>query len=95
MGVLSIKIRIGDREYPMKVDEREEELLRNAGRLLNEKLRTFKESYQIDDKQDLMAMVAFDGMVQNLKLSQENILRSWKNKSQKQIFLNEFKNCPL
>jgi len=67
MGILSIKIRIGDKDYPMKVDESEEETLRAAGRLLNEKLKTFKEQYHIEDRQDLMAMVAFDSVVQKIK----------------------------
>jgi cell division protein ZapA len=67
MGILSIKIRIGDRDYPMKVEESEEETLRAAGRLLNEKLKTFKEQYNIEDRQDLMAMVAFDSLVQKIK----------------------------
>lgn len=67
MGVISIKIKIGEREYPMKVDENEEELLRKAGRLLNEKLKTFKEQYHIEDRQDLLAMVAFDTLVQQQK----------------------------
>ena len=60
MGDLSIKIKIGDREYPMKVKPEEEERVRLAGKLLNEKLKTFKEHFKIDDKQDLLSMVAFD-----------------------------------
>lgn len=67
MGILSIKIRIGDRDYPMKVDENEEEVLRTAGRLLNETLKAFKDQYQIEDRQDLLAMVAFDSLVQKIK----------------------------
>jgi cell division protein ZapA len=67
MGILSIKIRIGDRDYPMKVDESEEEILRTAGKALNEKLKAFKEQYQIEDRQDLLAMVAFDSIVQQFK----------------------------
>jgi len=67
MAILSIKIRIGDREYPMKVNETEEEVLRMAGRALNEKLKSFKELYHTDDRQDLLAMVAFDSLLQKLK----------------------------
>ena len=74
MGILSIKIRIGDRDYPMKVEENEEETLRVAGRLLNEKLKLFKEQYHIEDRQDLMAMVAFDSLVQKLKNQQDRSL---------------------
>lgn len=78
MGILSIKIRIGDRDYPMKVDESEEEILRTAGKALNEKLKTFKEQYQIDDRQDLLAMVAFDSIVQQMK--QDNLSNNVENR---------------
>lgn len=71
MGELSIKIKIGDREYPMRVNPSEEERLRLAGRILNEKLKTFRESFGIDDKQDLLAMVAFDCMAEKIKSEKE------------------------
>ena len=72
MGELSIKIRIADREYPMTVPPADEERLRIAGRLINEKLKVFKETFGIDDKQDLLAMVAFDSMVERLKSENSN-----------------------
>ena len=64
MEELSIKIKIAEREYPMKVKRDEEEKVRAAGKLINEKLRLYKEQFGIDDKQDLLAMVAFDSVVQ-------------------------------
>lgn len=67
MDLLSIKIKIGDREYPMKVKPDEEARVRNAGKIINEKLRTYGEKFGIDDKEDLLAMVAFDAMVAKLK----------------------------
>ena len=64
MEELSIKIKIAEREYPMKVRRDEEEKVRAAGKLINEKLKHYKEQFGIDDKQDLLAMVAFDTVVQ-------------------------------
>jgi cell division protein ZapA len=64
MEELSIKIKIAEREYPMKVKRDEEEKVRAAGKLINEKLKHYKEQFGIDDKQDLLAMVAFDSVVQ-------------------------------
>ena len=61
---LSIKIKIAEREYPMKVKRNEEEKVRAAGKLINEKLKYCREQFGIDDKQDLLAMVAFDCLVQ-------------------------------
>ena len=68
MNKLSIKIKISDREYPMKVDPADEESIRRAGKVINERLRSYKEKFGIDDKQDLLAMVAFDSTVEKLKV---------------------------
>ena len=45
MSELSIKIRIAEREYPMRVKEEEEERLRIVGKLLNERLKFFKDQF--------------------------------------------------
>lgn len=66
MDELSIKIRIADREYPMKVKRSDEERVRTAGRLINEKLKSYREQFGLDDKQDLLAMTAFDCLVEKL-----------------------------
>lgn len=67
MAELSIKLRIGNREYPMKVKAEDEERIRRAGKALNEKIKSYREQFGIDDHQDLMAMVAFDSMVEKMK----------------------------
>lgn len=71
MAELSIKIRIADREYPMKVDASDEERIRTAGRIINERLKAYKDSFGIDDKQDLLSMVAFDCMVDKLRADEK------------------------
>lgn len=71
MSDLPIKIRIADRDYPMRVNVQDEERLRAAGRQLSEKLREFREQYGIQDKQDLLAMVALTTMADQLKVSKE------------------------
>ncbi len=68
MDKLSIKVKISDREYPMKVDPVDEENIRRAGKIINESLKSYREKFGIDDKQDLLAMVAFDSTVEKLKL---------------------------
>lgn len=67
MAELSIKIRIGNREYPMRVKAEDEERIRRAGKLLNEKIKNYQNQFGIDDTQDLAAMVAFDCLVEKLK----------------------------
>ena len=66
MEDLSIKIKIAEREYPMKVKRHEEEKVRAAGKIINEKLKYYREQFGIDDKQDLLAMVAFDCLIDKM-----------------------------
>lgn len=70
MDTLSIKIKIGDREYPMKVKVEDEAKIRRAGKLINEKLKKYREEFGLDDRQDLLAMVAFDCMVETMELNE-------------------------
>lgn len=72
MENLSIKIKIGDREYPMKVKPEEEQRVRHASKRINEKLRAYREQLGIDDKEDLLAMVAFDCLVSLMKNEQQS-----------------------
>ena len=72
MENLSIKIKIGDREYPMKVRPEEEQRVRNASKQINEKLRVYREQFGIDDKEDLLAMVAFDCLVSLMKNEEQS-----------------------
>ena len=72
MEDLSIKIKIADREYPMKVKPEDEERVRKAGKNINERIRSYRERFGIDDKQDLLAMVAFDCLVDKMEMEEKN-----------------------
>jgi cell division protein ZapA len=72
MEELSIKIKIADREYPMKVKRVDEERVRMAGKLINEKLKSYREQFGIDDKQDLLSMVAFDCLIDKMASEETN-----------------------
>jgi cell division protein ZapA len=72
MDELSVKIKIADREYPMKVKRLEEERVRAAGKIINEKIKQYRDKFGIDDKQDLLAMVAFDCVVDKMA-EEENL----------------------
>ena len=67
MEELSINVKIADREYPMKVDAEDEERIRLAGKKINEKIKLYRDQFGIDDKQDLLAMVAFDSLYEKLQ----------------------------
>ena len=56
MGDISIKINIADRVYPLRVTVEEEEVIRHAAKLINEKIKELQENYAVRDKQDLLSM---------------------------------------
>ncbi|AMQ54778.1 cell division protein ZapA [Algoriphagus sanaruensis] len=72
METLAIRVKIGDREYPMRVKPQDEAKIRHAGKLINEKLRRYKAEFGLDDSTDLLAMVAFDCMVESLETNEVN-----------------------
>jgi cell division protein ZapA len=55
---LSIKLNIGNRQYPLSINRDEEEQIRKAATLINERIRHFKDNYAVRDMQDLVAMAA-------------------------------------
>ncbi len=56
MGEISIKITIADRIYPLKVSTEEEEIVRRAAKIINERIKDYQENYAVRDKQDLLSM---------------------------------------
>ncbi|WP_162342084.1 MULTISPECIES: cell division protein ZapA [Cyclobacterium] len=70
MDTLSIRIKIGDREYPMKVKADEEARIRRVGKLINDKIKKYREEFGLEDRQDLLAMVSFDCMVESMELNE-------------------------
>ena len=53
---LSIKLHVANRIYPMKIERKSEEFIRNAIKTIEERLKFYEENYAIKDKQDLLAM---------------------------------------
>jgi len=55
-GKLSIRVNIAERYYPLKVDRSDEEKIRKAVKLINEKVLGYKARYVSKDVQDWLAM---------------------------------------
>ncbi len=70
MESLSIKIKISDRIYPMKVQPEDETFVRAASKILAERIQGYQKKLGIHDHQDLLAMVAFDCLVGYLKVQE-------------------------
>ena len=56
MDKLSIKLHVANRIYPMKIERKSEEFIRNAIKQIEGRLKFYEENYAIKDKQDLLAM---------------------------------------
>ena len=56
MDKLSIKLHIANRIYPMKIERKSEEYIRDAVKKIEERLKFYEDNYAIKDKQDLLAM---------------------------------------
>ena len=83
MSELTIKINILGREYPIKVTVEEEDKFKEANLLVEEKVKLFRDTFKINDNQDLLAMVAFDAVVD--KLNSRVALDDEKEKSSEQL----------
>lgn len=57
---LSIKVNIADRYYPLRVTPEQEEIVRQASRLINEKLKSFQQQFGVRDKQDMLSMTVLE-----------------------------------
>ena len=71
MEELSIRIKVGDMEYSMKIKPEEEEGLRRAGRVINDKIKAYRDQFGMIDSNYMMGMIALDAMA-NKFLAEEN-----------------------
>lgn len=57
---VSIKVNVADRVFPLTVNIDEEEKIRKAAKLINNKIQYYKESFEIKDKDVLLSMVGLE-----------------------------------
>lgn len=71
MEELSISVAIAERPYKLTIAKIEEETVRKAAKLINEKVKEFSRTYAFKDHQDLIAMIALQFTTQFLNLDKE------------------------
>lgn len=64
---LSIKVNVADRYYPLKIDRKDEEKIRTAARMINEKVLQYKQRYADKDTQDFLAMAALQYVIKYIE----------------------------
>jgi len=94
-----ILIDIAGRHYPLTVNsEDEEECLRRAGKLINDKWLQHKQSFRDKDVQDLLAIIALQLATKLIELdtkanSTEQVDRLKQIYEQLEAFVNQCHNC--
>jgi len=69
---LSIRVNVADRYYPLRIDRKDEERIRKAAKLINDKLMQYKQRYTDKDVQDFLAMVALQYVIKLLEQENRN-----------------------
>ena len=67
---LSIRVNVADRDYPLKVETENEERIRKAARLINEKVLQYKQRYVDKDTQDFLAMAALQYVIRLIEIEE-------------------------
>jgi cell division protein ZapA (FtsZ GTPase activity inhibitor) len=65
---LSIRVNVADRYYPLKVESENEERIRKAARMINEKVLQYKQRYVDKDIQDFLAMAALQYVIRLIEI---------------------------
>ena len=60
MKEFTISVSIADRPYRLTIKREEEEIIRRAATVINDKVKDYSANYAFNDKQDLLAMVALE-----------------------------------
>lgn len=68
---LSIRVNIADRYYPLKIDRKEEENIRKATKLINERVLQYKQKYADKDVLDFIAMTALQLVTRLVEIEQK------------------------
>ena len=69
--MLSIKVQIAERFYPLKIKRQDEEKIRQAARLIKDKVLQYKQRYTDKDTQDFMAMAALQFVINLIDCEQQ------------------------
>lgn len=60
MDEFSITVSIADRPYRLRIEPKDEEIIRRAAKEINELIREYATTYAYNDNQDLLAMAALN-----------------------------------
>ena len=72
----TINLYIADKHYPLRIKRSEEELVRKAAKLINDKITLYRGHFKVEDSdlelKDLLAMAACQIAIQALKAEERS-----------------------
>jgi len=97
MDEFSISITIAERTYRLVIERSQEEVFRNAVKMVDKRIKEYSNNYAYKDKQDLLAMVALEfttGYIQNERKNIEKEDHLERELYKLDNALNEFLSVP-
>ena len=65
--LLTIQLNIGSRIFPITIKRKDEEIYRDASKLINDKLQKYISTFPDQEKEDYVTMVALDIAISLIK----------------------------
>ena len=87
MDEITINIVIADKSYKLTVSKADEEMVRKAAAMINERIKSYSANYAFKDMQDLLSMTALQFATSTVKYESELAFRD-QNMGQKLNELN-------
>ncbi|MEA3503883.1 MAG: cell division protein ZapA [Bacteroidota bacterium] len=72
MSEFEITIKIAERPYKLTVKKEEEEVVRRAAKILEEKTKEYSKTFATEDKQNVLAMAALDVALAEVRHEKED-----------------------
>ena len=79
---LSIRVNIADRYYPLKIERDDEEKIRRAAKMINDKVFQYKTRYTDKDIQDFLAMAALQFVTRIIEMEDKTDISPLEQKLQ-------------
>jgi cell division protein ZapA (FtsZ GTPase activity inhibitor) len=86
--LLSVKVSIANRNYPLRVTKEEQEKVLRAAENINKRIKEFEDNYSVKDKQDLLAMCALQFASEAMGAKQNTAEQTTKEVQESISYLN-------
>lgn len=82
LNEISIKVNIADRTYPLTIAASQEEQVRKAAKMINDKMKALQQTFAVKDKQDVLSMIALEALVSLITQEDEQAVEQTQMRAQ-------------